>query len=54
MKTKAQKVAEAKKNAEKEKANRKLARDSKSKSTAVPANGKKGKSVIPQAKKSTK
>lgn len=51
MKTKAQKVAEARKNAEKLKATRKQARDAKASSIAATStNGKKGKSVVPQSK----
>lgn len=52
MKSKSEKLAAAKKTAEAQKAKKKAVRDS-SKSTAAttPVAGKKGKSVIPQAKK---
>ena len=49
MKNKAQKVAEARKNAEAQKAKKKAIRAGKS---AIESNGgKKGKSIVPQAKK---
>ena len=49
MKSKNEKLAEAKKNAEALKAKKKAVRDS-AKTTATPAKGVKGKSVVPQAK----
>ena len=51
MKTKAQKVADARKNSEAEKAKKKAIRDGKASTTATTATtGKKGKSIVPQSK----
>lgn len=51
MKTKAQKRTEAKKNAEAVKAQKKAARTSKMSVSMPQAGSKKGKSMVPQAKK---
>ena len=54
MKSKAEKLAAAKKNAEAEKAKKKAVRDAKANSTVTTKPGAKGKSAIPQAKKKGK
>ncbi|MFT4760863.1 MAG: hypothetical protein ACI9XO_004697 [Paraglaciecola sp.] len=50
MKTKAEKIAEARKHSEAEKAKKKAVRDGKSNTTETGKMGKKGKSLIPQSK----
>mgnify|MGYP000117479372 CR=1 FL=1 len=50
MKTKAQKVAEARKNAEAIKAKKKAERTAKSGAVSTNPDGKKGKSLVPQSK----
>lgn len=54
MKSKAQKTAEARKNAEAAKAKKKAVRTTKSAVTSTAKPGAKGKSAIPQAKKKGK
>ncbi len=51
MKTKSQKRKDAQKTAETLKAKKKALRESKAKSVATMATGKKAKSMVPQAKK---
>lgn len=50
MKTKAQKTAKAKKNAELEKAKKKAVRDAKSSTVPTGKAGAKSKSIVPQSK----
>jgi len=52
MKSKSEKLAEAKKNAEAQKAKKKAVRDASKSgaSTSAPSKGKKGKSLVPQGK----
>ncbi|NJC28105.1 hypothetical protein [Neolewinella antarctica] len=54
MKTKQEKINEARKTAESQKAAKKAQRTAKSTSTAASTGGKKGKSVIPQSKTTKK
>ena len=54
MKSKAQKTAAARKNAEAVKAKKKAMRDTKSKGVVTTKPGAKGKSAVPQAKKKGK